>query len=152
MQLIFDNQGNPRLTRLKRDDELVESYAEDCYKAFQDSAIVDMLKDLYNKLNDGEWSQHYRSIYDEHDRWWYANELDVDALQSALNLLVAVYVGIQSSNEFMAEPILRHCQLGGCHHFGVMPVCGACIAEMMKQIKILLACHNYSKSYSADQQ
>jgi hypothetical protein len=152
MQLIFDNHGNPRLTRLKRDDKLVESYAEDCCKAFQDSATVEMLKDLYDKLNDGEWSQHYRSIYDEDDRWWYANELDVAVLHSTLNLLVAVYVGIQSSNEFIAEPVLQHCQLGGCQHFGVMPVCDACIAEMMKQIKILLACHNYCKSSRAHDQ
>lgn len=152
MQLIFDNHGNPRLTRLKHDDKLVESYAEDCSKAFQDNATVEMLKDLYSKLNDGEWSQHYRSIYDEDDRWWYVNELDVDVLQSALNLLVAVYVGIQSSNEFLSEPILQHCQLGGCQHFGVMPVCDACIAEMMKQIKILLACHKFCKSSHADYQ
>jgi hypothetical protein len=152
MQLIFDNHGNPRLTRLKRDDKLVESYAEDCCEAFQDNATVEMLKNLYDKLSDGEWSQHYRSIYDEDDQWWYANELDVDELQSTLNLLVAVFVGIQSSNEFISEPVLQHCQLGGCQHFGVMPVCDACIAEMMKQIKILLACHKYCKSSCADYQ
>jgi hypothetical protein len=152
MQLVFDNQGNPRLTRLKRDDKLVKSYAEDCCKAFQDSAAVEMLKDLYDKLSNGEWSQYCRSIYDEEDQWWYSNELDVDVLQSALNLLVDVYVGIQSSNEFISEPVLQHCQLGGCQHFGVMPVCDACIAEMMKQIKILLACHNYCKSLRANDQ
>jgi len=152
MQLIFDSSGNPRLTRLKRDEKLVQSYAEDCFSAFQDGALVDMLKDLYDNLNNGDWSQCYRSIYDENDRSWYANELNVDALQSALNLLVTVYVGIQSSNEFLTEPVLQHCQLGGCQHFGVMPVCDACIAEMMKQIKILLACHNYCKSLCANEQ
>ncbi len=152
MQLIFDNQGNPRLTRLERDEKLVLSYAEDCCKAFQDNATVKMLKDLYNKLNDGEWSQHYRSIYDGDDQRWYVNELDVDVLQSSLDLLVAVYVGIQSSNEFVSEPTLQHCQLGGCQHFGVMPVCDACIAEMIKQIKILLACHNYCKSARVEEE